>query len=198
MFDFDGVLVDSEPIHFECWREILAPYGFDFDWQTYNANCIGVSERAMLTFLCERMHADVTVDHLMQEYPRKKDLFRERMAKPDALGEEASMLIERLRRSYKLGLVTSSGQAEVEPILRAAGVFERFDAAVFGDDVKRHKPAPDSYLLALERLGVTKALVVEDSAAGVAAGRAAGLDVLQVPVQADLCRLVSDALALDR
>jgi beta-phosphoglucomutase-like phosphatase (HAD superfamily) len=86
--------------------------------------------------------------------------------------------------------VTSSGQTEVEPILINAGLRDYFQAAVYGGDVKRHKPAPDPYLLAMEKLGVRTALVVEDSDAGEASARAAGLDVLRVRTPAEMPALL--------
>ena len=68
------------------------------------------------------------------------------------------------------------------------------DTVVHGGEVKQHKPAPDPYLLALERLGVSRAVAVEDSAAGIASARAAGLDVIAIPDAAEVCRLVREHL----
>jgi HAD superfamily hydrolase (TIGR01509 family) len=96
---------------------------------------------------------------------------------------------------YKVGLVTSSGRVEVEEILNRAGIRHHFHTAVFGGDVKRLKPAPDPYLLAVERLGVTNALVVEDSEAGCASATAAGLDVLRVRNQAEMPALLAARLS---
>jgi len=72
------VLVDSEPVHYECWLEILAPHGVSLDWVTYRDHCIGISDRAMLAMLCEKASGPVDFDKLWSEYPRKKELFRER------------------------------------------------------------------------------------------------------------------------
>ena len=193
LFDFDGVIVDSEPVHFGCWLEILTPFGIPLDWDTYSENCIGVSDRAMLAFLCGRVQPPVPIDALAAEYPRKKDMFRDRMLQI-GLSADVCDLIRELRPNYKLAVVTSSGIREVEPILEAAGVMDLLDTVVHGGSVQRHKPAPDPYLLAVERLGVRKALVVEDSAAGIAAARAAGLDVVPVPKASDVCTLVRQAL----
>ena len=52
LFDFDGVLVDSEPVHHGVLAEILGPFGIELDWKTYSEHCIGITDRAMLTFLC--------------------------------------------------------------------------------------------------------------------------------------------------
>jgi len=114
----------------------------------------------------------------------------------NAIEEEVVELITRLHHDYLLAVVTSSNQVEVEPILRASGILPLIRTAVYGGDVSNLKPAPDPYLLAAERLGTRNALVIEDSPAGIASGRAAGLDVLEIPVQSAMCRLVTEKLSL--
>jgi beta-phosphoglucomutase len=195
LFDFDGVLVDSEPVHFVCWQEILKPFGLELDWKTYCEQGIGVSDRAMLAVLCKQSDPPLDIELLAAEYPRKKDMFRTRMLATPAVSPAVIDLLNSLT-GYKLAVVTSSGRNEVEPILEASGVRSRFDAAVFGGDVQNLKPAPDPYRLAVERLGVARALVIEDSEAGVASGHAAGLDVLKVPSQREMPELVRTRLQL--
>jgi beta-phosphoglucomutase-like phosphatase (HAD superfamily) len=92
-------------------------------------------------------------------------------------------------------VVSSSLRAEVEPILVAAGVRERFELVVAGEDVVRHKPAPDPYLLAAGMLGAQCPLVVEDSSAGVASAEAAGFACVRVPSPGEMPELVRRALA---
>lgn len=185
LFDFDGVLADSEPVHFECWREIVAGYGLHLDWETYCQHGIGVSDRLLLALLCEKADPPVDLELLVAEFPRKKELFRARMLERQPFSPEVRELLEQLR-GYQLAVVTSSGQTEVEPVLEKAGLRGFFHAAVYGGDVRQHKPAPDPYLLAMERLGVRIALAVEDSDAGEASARAAGLDVLRVRTPAEM------------
>ena len=55
LFDFDGVLLDSEPLHFACWRQVLLPLGIELDWETYRDHCIGVADRDMVEFLAGRV-----------------------------------------------------------------------------------------------------------------------------------------------
>jgi HAD superfamily hydrolase (TIGR01509 family) len=112
------------------------------------------------------------------------------MSSGEAITPEVRALIGDLRNAYKLAIVTSSGRREVEPILEAAGLLPSLDTVVYGDDVKNHKPAPDPYRLAVKRLGITRALVIEDSFAGIASARSAGLDVLELRRQCDLVREV--------
>ena len=194
LFDFDGVLVDSEPVHYECWREILNGHGLTLDWDVYREQGIGVSDRAFLQFLCNQSDPPFEVERLVAEYSRKKEMFLERMLANPRITSEVRQLLSTLAADYKLAVVSSSGRTEVEPLLETAGIRHLFGAAVFGGDVQRKKPAPDPYLLALERLNVTRALVVEDSDAGETSARAAGLDVLRVPKPEDMVRLVSDML----
>src|SRR5258708_7032213 len=79
LFDFDGVLVDSEPIHYDCWIETLAPYGFKMDWETYATTCIGISDRTMIERFARSQTPPLDFDQLYSQYPKKKDLFRDRM-----------------------------------------------------------------------------------------------------------------------
>lgn len=189
-FDFDGVLVDSEPIHYQCWCEILASHGMEMSWEIYREKGIGVSDRAMIEFLCSLREPPLDAEHLYAEYPRKKAMFRDRMVVADAITAETRAMLDGLHGQYRLAVVSSSNSSEVEPILEAAGIRHHFDTVVCGNHVQRLKPAPDPYLLAAERLGVKSALVVEDSEPGEVSGRAAGFDVLRVASQASVPELV--------
>ena len=197
LFDFDGVLVDSEPTHYACWKEILQPFGIELDWDTYCITCIGVADRPMLMSLCAKLDPPLDVELLYAEYPRKKDLFRSRMLAGSPINVATRDLLRAVARQHKLALVTSSGKPEVEPILEAAGIAHLFDAVVYGEDVTNHKPSAEPYLEAMRRLGATSGIAIEDSQAGLAAARAAGLDVLEVNDQGEMCALVIRRLALE-
>jgi len=184
-FDFDGVLVDSEPVHYDCWREILDGYGLDLDWKTYSEHGIGTSDRSLLAHVCRQTNPPFDVELLAAQYPRKKEMFRLRMLENPPFSNEVLELLRELQ-NYPLAVVTTSGLSEVEPILVHAGARDFFRAAVYGGDVKRHKPAPDPYLLAMERLGAQAGLAIEDSDAGEASARAAGLDVLRIHAQSEM------------
>jgi HAD superfamily hydrolase (TIGR01509 family) len=90
--------------------------------------------------------------------------------------------------------VSSSGRDEIEPILKLAGVRACFRTLVCREDVTQYKPAPDPYLRAAEVLQARRALVVEDSQAGIASGKAAGFDVLEVPECASMPELLRNYL----
>jgi beta-phosphoglucomutase len=149
-----------------------------------------VADRAMVAFLGSLATRAVEFEPL---YGRKQELFRKRSAEVELCTAETIELVRSLR-DYRLAVVTSSGRAEVEPVLERAGIRERLAAMVFGEDVERHKPAPDPYLLAASLVGAQRPLVVEDSAAGVASARAAGFDVIRVGGSAEVARVVRNCL----
>ncbi len=193
-FDFDGVLADTEPLHHACWRETLLPFGIDLQWDWYRANCIGVADRAMIENICHHAAAPVDPNLVWPSYAEKQELYGRRVTETPPFSREVLDLIRSLD-GHPLGVVSSSGRAEVEPLLVRAGIREYFSVVICGEDVEHHKPAPDPYLLAARTLSVTHALVVEDSQAGVASGRAAGFDVLHIPHPAQLPALLRARLA---
>jgi HAD superfamily hydrolase (TIGR01509 family) len=195
LFDFDGVLVDSEPVHHQVWTEVLTPYGIELPWDVYQARCIGVSDKAMIRELCEISGRPEVFEELWNEYPRKKAIFRERMVADPPMPAATIELLAGLAAERRLALVTSSGRTEVQPVLERTGVHGHFSAFVFGEDVARLKPDPEPYQKAAALLGARRPLVVEDSEAGVASGRAAGFDVVRIPDAYQTSGLVNGWLA---
>jgi beta-phosphoglucomutase len=195
LFDFDGVLVDSEPLHYACWRDVLAPLGIPFDFDYYNAHYIGISDRKVIEDAVARAGGTMSVDEVFAHFPRKTELFRERVRRELPFVPGVHALFDDLR-DYRLGVVSSSQRAEVAPVLEAVGLLDRLQVTVFGNDVTRHKPDPEPYRMAAERLGVTRALVVEDSDAGVESGRAAGFDVLRIPQPQEMVALLRGRLGV--
>jgi beta-phosphoglucomutase len=193
LFDFDGVLADSEPLHYRCWKEILAPYGINLEWDVYANNYIGISDRVMLAKFCEAASPPMELQTLIDQYPRKRDRFREMMARELPFFEGCREFLETLG-AYKLAVVSSSGRLEIEPPLERGGLREFFRTLVCGGDVRHQKPAPDPYLLAAEKLEARRPLVIEDSAAGVESARAAGFDVIRVTAPAEVRAAVAARL----
>ncbi len=195
LFDFDGVLLDTEPVHCACWSEVLAPLGANLTWEFYRDSCIGIDDREMLRMMASQADPPVDWKHLWAQYPAKQALFRSRMEKSPPFEETLAELLAELECRYPLAVVSSSACSEIEPLLEAGGLRRYFRTVVGGDSVTKHKPAPEPYLLAAERLGVKSPLVLEDSAAGIASGRAAGFEVLAVPHPADMTALLRRRLS---
>ena len=195
LFDFDGVLLDSEPVHCACWAEVLAPLGVTVEWEYYRQYGVGVDDRGMLRTMAARSDPPRNWEELWAQYPAKKRLFQARMAQSPPFDPSLDGFLSGLHSAYKLAVVSSSSTTEIALILTAGGIRRHFDTLVCGEDVQHHKPAPDPYLLAAQRLGVRTALVVEDSEPGMASGRAAGFEVVAVKGPADLQEQVLGRLA---
>jgi HAD superfamily hydrolase (TIGR01509 family) len=191
LFDFDGTLVDSEPLHYECWRLVLAPFGVSLSWEQYCQNCIGVSDRAMITQLASALN--LPFEPLYAQYPRKQELLRQRLAAAPPMPSSVQLML-RQGLGLPVGLVTSSHRAEVAPVLDILALTRHFHAMVFGDEVSNLKPHPEPYQLAAARLNIRSALVFEDSPAGLASARAAGFTAVQVAHPEELPQLLANAL----
>lgn len=181
LFDFDGVLADTEPLHWQAWREIVQPFGIDLDWVTFRDTCIGVTDSAMLHKLCALADKPVTLDELRAHYPQKRNLFHDLVDGRSLIPADLVELLKSLTH-FRLGVVTSSNRAEIESILQKERLLQVLGTVVYGNDVRHHKPDPEPYLLAMEWLGVAACdtIVFEDSAAGMQSARAAGCHVVQV------------------
>ena len=145
MFDFDGVLADTEPVHFACWRDTLAPSGIALDWSVYERDCIGISDVEMLGFLASLAEPPLGPDAMRACYARKQELFRRITADGRAIPAEIRQMLRSLDR-WRLAVVSSSASADVETPLASAGLRPLFGALVCREHVARHKPAPDPYL----------------------------------------------------
>jgi HAD superfamily hydrolase (TIGR01509 family) len=179
LFDFDGVLADSEPVHFQAWCDAVADLDLQVDWDTFAACCIGLAEKNTVEFLLAHVKKPATYQEIWSRYPSKQALVRQRMLANPPIFPETLDLIRNLN-GYKLAIVSSSGHAEIDPVLEAAGIRPFFSTVICGEDVTRHKPAPEPYQKAAGILGSSTPLVVEDSAIGEQSGLAAGFRVLRV------------------
>jgi beta-phosphoglucomutase len=198
LFDFDGVLADTEPVHWRCWNEILKPFSIQLTWEAFERECIGVSDHALIERLASQRQPPIPFDDLWSRYPTKKELFRTRIADAPPFVAETVAVVRELSESYKLAVVTSSARIEIEPALLHGGIRACFHELVCGKEVEHLKPAPDAYLKAAEILGARKPLVIEDSDSGVASARAAGFEVLRISDVQDVARAVRELLISER
>jgi len=194
LFDFDGVLIDSEPLHCACWAAALAPLGVKLEWDIYRARYMGVDDRDMLCHIAAGANPPLDWEMLWARYPVKKELFQREMQRPQFV-PGLSALLDELHPDYKLAVVSSSARLEIEPPLVLGNLRGYFGALIAGEDVEHLKPAPDPYLLAARLLSAQKPLVVEDSPAGITSGRAAGFEVLAVSSASSMAAALLDRLS---
>ena len=189
LFDFDGVLADTERVHHRAWNQTLEPLGIQLDWDAYQKNFVGVADEVALR---ERLGLS-DQDGLVA---RKQALFRQGLAESQPFLAETVSLLKEVSFLYKLAVVSSSYKSEVQPPLERRGLLQYFQLVITGEDVRHFKPSPEPYLLAAERLGARSPLVIEDSDAGVASGRAAGFEVLRVRAVENVGREVRERLGI--
>ena len=186
LFDFDGVVVDSEPIHFNCWLELLDPFGIRPTWEWFNSHCVGIADTELFDTIAS-LNPAVTGDQVRRMYPAKTALYRETMQHSPPFAPGLQQLLGDLAAvGLPYGLVTSSASEEVQPILKVGGL--HFNPCVFRDDVTFRKPHPEPYLKAAAALGATNILAIEDSNHGATSARAAGLEVLKIANPQELDR----------
>jgi HAD superfamily hydrolase (TIGR01509 family) len=193
IFDMDGLLLDTETLWHAAETDLFARHGGTFTWDDKMA-VIGTSYDFTSTYFADRL--GMPRERGPELVSEMLELMHERVRRAVDARPGAVELVARLRRlDVALGLASNSPRYLVDDALATAGMSDVFGVIVTSDDVERAKPAPDIYLLACERLGVTpaEAVALEDSASGIAAAKAAGLTVIGVPQYAE-----TDATAADR
>lgn len=186
VFDFDGVLVDSEPLHFRALRDSLLPEGITLTQQEYQDVYLAYDDREAVRLALERAGAPPDLARVAAVAARKAALFERRLPEIDFFPGARELVVE-LARELPLGIASGALRAEIEAVLEAAGLRACFGAVVGADDVARTKPHPEPYLAAVRRLAARVAglapaecLAIEDSPPGLLSARAAGLFALGV------------------
>lgn len=176
LFDHDGTLVDSEGVHWQLWQEVLKQYAIDLSESEYKTRYAGVPTPANAIDLVARHALDISPAALSQQKIEATRIHLSRQAYP--LMPHALETIRFFReQGAALAVVTGAGREAINATLHAHGLVDSFSVVVTGDDVRNNKPAPDCYLLALERLGIKakEAIALEDTEHGVRAAAAAGI-----------------------
>ena len=178
IFDFDGVVIMSEPVHCQAWMDLAAsidkalPEGF-------LEKGIGSSDQELAEELALFWKHHLDCPTVLE---RKRYYYQERIAKDVILVEGVLALIERLHGTFKLGVATSSSITDINPVFARYGLQRYFDSVLTIEDVSQAKPHPEVYLKSANNLGVDpkSCLVFEDSIRGVTAARAAGMNLVAV------------------
>jgi beta-phosphoglucomutase len=192
VFDYDGVIADTEPLHWRSWAALLAPYGLNLGWEEYCSLGRGVDDLQIYETLRERARLPGEAEFLRRNTERKR-MVREWSLQEIPIPRETIALLNALN-GHRIGLVTTSKRAEVEPVLRAAQINRSFEALVFGEDVTTPKPSPEPYLLAAQKLGITTGIAFEDSESGLESARAAGFRPIKIDKPRELAQIVRKIL----
>jgi beta-phosphoglucomutase len=194
IFDFDGVLVNSEPLHYRALRDGLMPEGFALDEVEY-LSYVGYHDREAIRMALERHELPATLERVDVVARRKAEAYQALLADvPFFPG--ARELVNAVAAEVPIAIASGARRGEIEEILAASGMRSRFSAVVGAEDVRHRKPSPEPYLHAYRQLAAATpgllpghCLVVEDSVPGIVAGLAAGMRVLGVAHTFDPAKL---------
>jgi beta-phosphoglucomutase len=205
IFDFDGVIVDSEPVHFAGFAQVLRARGVELTWDDYRERYLGYDDHDCFLAVCADRGIALAPDEVAALTAAKTAIVRAVLAAAVEALPGAVDLIRGLHRDgVPLAICSGALRSEIEIAARRVGVLDRFAIVVAAEDVPAGKPDPAGYALALRRLrassgrplAAARSLAIEDSPAGIAAARGAGLHVLAVTTSYPAAALAAaDAVA---
>lgn len=181
LFDFDGLILDTETPDYESWREVFFAHGCELPMQVW-ARAVGVPAGALneCAYLEEQLGRPV--DHAAVRAGRAAR-FHDMVAGQPLRAGVLAALADARQLGLRVGIGSSADRAWIEGHLRNHGILDRFEVIRCVDDVQRAKPDPEVYLAAADALGIaaTRTLVLEDSPNGIAAAKRAGMTCVAVP-----------------
>ena len=187
--DFDGVMVDSEPLHFRGFAEILAAESMELTWEAYCSSYMSLDDHDCFLAVAADHGRDLSEHDLCAMIEAKSRLMLGLMAKDIQVfpGVEA-ILAAMVGAGVPLAICSGCLRAEVELSSRTVGIWDYFQTAVTARDVTHGKPDPEGYTKALGQLRkitgrdlqAERCVVTEDSSGGVASAKAAGMRVVAV------------------
>lgn len=187
IFDLDGTIADTEPLHYDAFAQVLRGQGIELTLKDYTERLIGYDDRGCFeTLLSEAGHSieDAAIKQLIDQ---KASIYGRMIAIREVIYPGAADFVRRCAERFPLMLVTGTLRHEAEAILGSSGLRKFFVDVIAAEDVAHGKPAPDGFLIGLGRLGfmlrphpsinADECLVFEDTVAGVTAARTAGMHI---------------------
>lgn len=192
LFDFNGVIINDEPLHEKLIEQILIEENLRPIAGEFRQVCLGRSDRVCLTELLKRRGRVVSESYLVELIKRKAQAYQQQLEQLEKLplypGLE-DLIFQMRSQKLKLAIVSGAMRSEIESVLNRACLASHFPVIVAGDDIATSKPLPDGYLLAVERLNLEypdlqlqpdECLAIEDTPAGIQSAKRAGISVVGV------------------
>jgi beta-phosphoglucomutase len=195
IFDFDGVIVDSEPLHYQAFVMVGKSFNFEFTWEQYMAQYIGFDDRDAFRYMLAQAIeggftpdiADVheTLDELIEQ---KRRAFEALAATgTHAIGGTVELIEEAHAAGLPIAIASGALHADIDQMLNLLQIRDKFEVIVAADDVEHSKPDPTTYAMAFDKLAKQHpsanltpdtTLAIEDTRAGLASAKSAGLQTL--------------------
>ncbi len=190
IFDFDGVIVDTEPLHYQAFQKILQPHHLDFSWDSYIAIYMGYDDRDAFREVFKAAGRPLAENELQRLITQKAMIFQEIITSSIIPYPGVVDLIQNLhRQGLPLAICSGALRSDILPIIEQLGVANCFSHIVTADDVPHSKPDPTSYRIAAEQLiaafpekltNTDLVVAIEDTPAGISSATSAGLKVIAV------------------
>ncbi len=190
IFDFNGVILDDEPLHFAAMRDAVAEFGIDLTREAYWDRYLPMDDAACLQAVCRDNHVPLDEGKRKKALESKVRIYNRLLQNHFPLFPGAVRFIRAAGQRYPLAMASGARREEIEATLDAVGLSGYFTVIVAAEDFSRGKPHPESFLLALERLNAKmgrlpailpgECLVIEDSVGGVKGAQAAGMVCLAI------------------
>jgi len=189
IFDFDGIITDSEVLHLRAFNQSLVPYGIEITTKDYYTNYLGFCDLDCYKILINNGLLKIDEDQIDSIIKEKSKIFEE-LTKTEGRTIEGVHEFLQMLEENKIPMAICSGSllVEIEVVLEESGLRHFFAEIVSAEQVKNGKPHPEGFLLALQKLNKTchppisanKCIVIEDSHWGLQAGKAAGMHTIAV------------------
>jgi beta-phosphoglucomutase len=190
IFDFNGIIVDDEPIHFELFQRVLKEEDIDLTEADYYERYLGCDDRGAFTMAYREHGRGLSRSELAQLIERKAAYYREDIKSKIRVFPGVQTLVPELAKKLPLAIASGALRNEIEIILSGIGLLAYFYAIVSAEDVTQGKPEPEIFLKALAQLNAAfdndhpirpaECLVIEDSREGIRGARRAGMKCLAV------------------
>jgi len=189
IIDFNGVILDDEPLHFAAMRDTVADFGVDLTRDIYWDKYLPLDDVRCLEAVCRDHSIRLSGEDQKSALARKSQRYRQLLQEHFTLFPGAVRFVKAAAGRYPLALASGARREEIESTLDSAGLRRYFVIIVAAEDFAQGKPHPESFLLALERLNATmdtppiqpeECLVIEDSVGGIQGARAAGMPCMAV------------------
>ncbi len=191
IFDCDGVLMDSEPLHFSAFKKVLGAAGQDMSEEVYKEQYLALDDKGAFKAFYEKAKAPLSEGKLGELMAQKTLAFQQLIQEEGILPFPAvPEFVMAVAQRYPLAVASGARRHELELVLESAGIRSYFEAIISADDVQNGKPHPESYLKAVEALNATgkrtrairpeECLVIEDSKQGIASAHLAGMKCIAV------------------
>jgi HAD superfamily hydrolase (TIGR01509 family) len=177
VFDFDGVLADSEPLHLAAYQEIFAAMGVILTRDEYYANLLGYTDEDVFRIVGAQHGWNWNGGQIAALISQKSEIFERVYGSGGVLYPGAAACIERLAAAFPLGIASGALRHEIETVLTSARLVQHFRFIVGAGETPNSKPSPDPYLRAAELHGLepSECVAIEDSRWGIESAKTAGM-----------------------